>query len=82
MNRQEAAAVLREVLEACQDLVDMNYVSLNPSDAKIRKKTDNYELYIKCVLDNSLKRCLTPILEKHQLRMKELSGAISIYTPE
>ena len=82
MNRQEAATVLREVLEACKDLVDMNYISLNPSDAKIRKNADSYELYIKCILDNPLKRCLTPILEKHQLRMKELSGAISIYTPE
>ena len=82
MNRQEAVAVLREVLEACQDIMDMNYVSLNPSDAKIRKKSYDYELHIKCVLNSSLKRCLTPILEKHQLRMKELSGAIIIYTPE
>ncbi len=82
MNRQEAVAVLREVLEACQDLMDVNFVSLNPSDAKIRKNSDSYELQIKCVLNSSLERCLTPILEKHQLRMKELSGAISIYTPE
>ncbi len=82
MNRQEATAVLREVLEACQNLLDLNYVSLNPSNAKIRREPENYELQIKCVLNSSLERCLTPILEKHKLKMKELSGAISIYTPE
>jgi hypothetical protein len=82
VNRKEAVSVLREILEACQDLMYLNYVSLNYSDAKIRKNSDGYELYIKCDLNSSLRRCVTPILESHQLRMKELSGAISIYTPE
>jgi hypothetical protein len=82
MNRPEATTVLREILEACRELVEMNYVSLNPSDARIRKSSDDYELYIKCTLNGPLRLCLAPILEKHQLRMKELSGAISIYTPK
>jgi hypothetical protein len=81
MNRPEATAVLREIIEACRDLVEMNYVSLNPTDAQIRKNADDYELYIKCTLNNPLRRCLAPILEKHQLRMRELSGAICVYTP-
>jgi hypothetical protein len=82
MNRQEATAVLREIVEACRELTDINYVSLNLSDAQIRKDSDGYELYIKCDLSSSLKRCLTPILEKRQLRLKELNGAIVIYTPK
>jgi hypothetical protein len=82
MNRQEAIALLREILEACSELFDMNYVSLNLADAQIRKSADDYELHIKSVLDERLRQCLTPILEKHQLRMKESKGSIIIYAPK
>ena len=82
MNRREATAVLREIIEACCELIEMNYVSLKPSEAQIRKNSNDYELYIRCILTNSLRQCIVPILEKHRLRMKELDGAISIYTPK
>jgi len=81
MNRQEASTVLREILEACREKVEISYVSLNPSKAKTHKNSSDYELYIKCSLNTLLRQCLAPILEKHQLIMKELSGAINIYTP-
>jgi hypothetical protein len=82
MNRQEAVAILREIFEACSELIDMNYVSLNPTDAQIRKTADDNELHIKCALDERLRRCILPILEKHQLKMKESKGSIIIYSPK
>ena len=82
MNRQEAIALLREIIEACSELIEMNYVSLNPADARIRKGVDDYELHVKWVLDERLRQCLTPILEKHQLSMKESKGSIIIYAPK
>jgi hypothetical protein len=82
MNRQEAIALLREILEACNELIDMNYVSLNPADAQIRKSANDNELHIKCTLDERLRQCLSPILEKHKLKMKESKGTIIIYSPK
>jgi archaellum biogenesis ATPase FlaH len=82
MNRQEAIALLREILEACRGLIEMNYVSLDLADAQIRKSADYYELHVKWVLDERLRQCLTPILEKHQLSMKESKGSIIIYAPK
>jgi hypothetical protein len=82
MNRQEAIALLREILEACRGLIEMNYVSLNLAGAQIRKSADDYELHVKWVLDERLRQCLTPILEEHQLSMKESKGSIIIYAPK
>jgi hypothetical protein len=82
MDRQEATAVLREILAACRELIEVNYVSLNPSDAQIRSNSGDYELYIKSTLTEPLRKCMIPILEKHQLRLKKLAGAICIYTPK
>ncbi len=82
MNRQEATTVLREILDACRENIEVNYVSLNPSNAQVRRNSGDYELYIKSVLNEPLRKCLAPILEKHGLKMKELPGAICIYTPK
>ncbi len=79
MNRQEAASVLREVLNSCSDFLNCDFVSITDSTAQIRMKSTGYELYIKCAPNNGLKRCLAPILEKHQLEMAELKEAIIIY---
>lgn len=82
MNRQEAIMVLREILEAYRDLIEMNYVSLSSSESQIHKGSNGCELHIKCTLNDRLRQCLTPILEKHQLRMKESNGSVIIYTPK
>jgi glycine cleavage system regulatory protein len=55
----------------------MDFVSITDSTAQIRMKSTGYELYIKCAPSNGLKQHVTPILEKHQLKMAELKDAIS-----
>ncbi len=82
MNRQEATGVLREVMNACRDFVAMDFVSITDSNAQTRMKSTGYEIYMKCALSKGLKQCLTPILDKHQLKMAELKEAIIIYKPK
>ncbi len=79
MNRQEATAVLREVLNDCSDYVNMDFVSITDSAFQTRLKSTGYEIYIKCNLRSGLQGCLAPILEKHGLEMAELKDAIIIY---
>jgi glycine cleavage system regulatory protein len=82
VNRQEVTGVLREVLKDCCDFIRMDFVSITDSTAQIRMKSTGYELYMKCAPSNGLQQCLTPILEKHQLKMAELKDAIIIYKPK
>jgi len=82
VNRREATGALREILNDCKDFVNMDFVSITDSKAQIRMKSTGYEIYIKCAPSIGLKQCLAPILEKHQLKMTELTKAIIIYKPQ
>ncbi len=82
MNRQEATVVLRDVLDHCSDYVTVNFVSITDSTFQTRMKSTGYEIYIKCNTCNELNNCMTPILEKHKLKMAELKDAIIIYKPK
>ncbi len=82
MNRHEATAVLREVINGCSDFVSMDFVSITDSAFQTRMKSTGYEIYIKCNSCSGLSNCLTPILEKHGLKMSELKDAIIIYKPK
>ncbi len=80
MKRQIATAVLREILVSCRELIEMNYVNLKRSDAKIRKSHDDYELHIKLTLTDSVRRCIDPILEKYRLSVREYKDIAVIYS--
>lgn len=82
MNRQESAGVFREIGNCCRDLIDLDFVSITDSSAQVRMKSTGYEIYIKCIPNNNFRKCLMPILEKHQLKMAELKEAIIIYKPK
>jgi hypothetical protein len=82
MNRQEAIGVVGEVLNGCKCFIDVTHVSITDSTYQIRMKSTGYEIYIKCVPNDDIRECLTPILAKHQLKMAEFEKAIIIYKPE
>jgi glycine cleavage system regulatory protein len=82
LNRNEAVDVFKDVVESCKRFLDLNFVSITDSKAENRKKSTGYEIYIKCNPNNNLKQCLTPILDKRQLKMAELENAIIVYKPK
>jgi hypothetical protein len=82
VNRQEALGVLHEIANCCDEFRDTSVVSITDSTAQIRMKSTGYEIYMKCTPNDDKRRCLTPILEKHQLKMAELKDAIIVYKPK
>jgi hypothetical protein len=82
VNRQEALGVLHEIVSCCDEFRDTSVVSITDSTAQVRMKSTGYEIYMKCTPNDAKRRCLTPILEKHQLKMTELKDAIVLYKPK
>jgi hypothetical protein len=82
VNRQEAIGVLHEIANCWDEFRDTIAVSTNDSTAQTRMKSTGYEIYMKCTPNEARRQCLTPILEKHQLKMAELKDAIVLYKPK
>jgi hypothetical protein len=82
VNRQEALDVLHEIANCCDEFRDTSVLSITDSTAQVRMKSTGYEIYLKWTPNDARRRCLTPILEKHQLKMAELKDAIILYKPK
>ena len=80
MKREEAIAVLKEIVEASKK-VDYTHISLKPPRDKTNLKSEGFELHIKDHFDQSDYECLTAIIQKHTLSMKKYDGSIVIYKP-
>jgi len=76
MDREEALAVLHEILEVCKESILMNSVSLD--NPPISSTSKSYQIKINCILDSISKNCIAPILKKHKLFLKESEGFIVI----
>jgi hypothetical protein len=72
MNRQEATSLLREFLIECDGSLMASSVSLSSTGS------ENYQLNINCLLDDFLRKCINKIVERHQLKMREHDGKITI----
>ena len=72
MNRREATLILRELLEECDG-------ALLTSGAFLSTTESGYELSINCVLDDHLRKCVNTVAERHQLRIREQGGTVTIY---
>jgi hypothetical protein len=74
MNREEAMAVLKEIVKICQK-VGVTYISL-----KSAKESESYELHIEDHFDEKDCEILQNILQKHNLSMRKNDGRVIIYT--
>ena len=81
MKREDAIAVLKEIIEACK-AVDYTYISLKPPGDKSNVKSEGYELHIKDHFYKSDYECLTAIIQKRNLRMKKYNGSVVIFKPQ
>lgn len=75
MDRQKALAMLREILELTKE-IDVNSISLNPD------KSGGFALRIKCVVEESVKNSIKPILLRNNLTMKQEDEFFIIYSAE
>ena len=80
MNRAEASAVLHEVLAVCNGSLAITSVSLNYSYSSLICQTYvGYQIKMKCDLDDGNRKCIQPILDKHNLKIDEMKGTVVIY---
>jgi hypothetical protein len=81
LNKQEALDLLHEIHDACKDAVSIHAVSLDYRNSQVSKDPDNrgYLIRMKAELDDYAKSCINPILEKHQLAIKEDKGYLVIF---
>jgi hypothetical protein len=77
MDRKEALAVLHEILEAFNESVIMNSVSLyNPP---ISATSKDYPIKINCTLDSASRQCISQVLKKRKLFLNESEGFVIIH---
>jgi hypothetical protein len=71
MDRQEATSVLRELLIECGGALLSSSVSLASKDP------GKFQLNLNCFLDNSLRKCVNDIADRHGLKMNEQNGKVT-----
>ena len=81
LKREEAIAVLKEIVAACKK-VDYTHIILKPPSAKTNMKSEGFELHIKDHFNQSDYECLTAIIQKRNLNMKKYDGSIVVYKPQ
>jgi hypothetical protein len=72
MNRQQATAILRELMIECDGALLGSSVSLTTT------QLNNYSIDMHVQLDDTLRKCINRVLKKHQLAMKEHTGKVTI----
>jgi hypothetical protein len=78
LDKLEALAVLKEILDILSESVMIESISLDDLDFRIIKTAEGYRIRMKCDLDSFSRDSIKPLLEKHSLTMTEEKGYISI----
>ena len=68
MNRQEATAILHEILLDCNGALLASSVYLSQTSP------DSFQLGINCSLDDFLRKCINGVVKRHQLKVTEQAG--------
>ena len=76
MKREEAIAVLKEVVEACKT-AGYSHISL-----KAVEESEGFKLHIKDHFDEKDFKRIADIIQKRNLNMKKYDGSIVIYAPK
>ena len=79
MKREEALATLHEIVDALRESIIVD--SLSFDDSEVSKTSVGYEIRMRCTLNQATKTIISPILEKHKLKIKETEEIITIYKP-
>ncbi len=77
MDKAEALSVLHEICDLCRDSVMLTCLSLDSSQVE-RSAGAGYQIRLKCDLNKAAKECLEPIVEKHNLVLREEKGYVIV----
>jgi hypothetical protein len=80
LERTEALTVLHEIFDVCKESVIMNCVSLDSHVTHRVEESGSFEIRIKCCLDRQSKDCIKPILERHQLDLREEKEFVILFS--
>ena len=78
MKRQEAVALLKEIVEACKT-ISLQHISLKASSQEATVESEGFELHIKDHFNEEDWKCLETIIKKRNLSMKKHRDFIVIY---
>ena len=80
MDKREALAVLEEIKNSCKKGWIITCISLDcPSSQISKSESNNYQIKMKCKLDKQSKKCLKPIIDQHNLDLKEENGYVTLF---
>ncbi len=79
MNKQNALAVLHEIMHICGESLIVQCVSLDNLSSQSAMNGNGYQIKMKCDLDNDSWGCVKPILKKHNLSIKVADGFVILY---
>jgi hypothetical protein len=81
MDKREALAVLQKIHDSCKKGWIITCISLDcPSSQISQDNFNNYQIKMKCTLDEKSKSCLRPILEHHKLDLHEENGFVTLFS--
>jgi hypothetical protein len=80
MNRDEAVAIYKEIVNVCESM------RANAFNLRLSEKNDatakGYQMRITMSPDPEIKQMITNIIKKHNLAMKEEKNEVVIYSPK
>jgi hypothetical protein len=80
INRTEALAVLHEIFDICRETTLIDYVSLDSKVGQLSGCSRSFNIKMECAFDQHPRARVKPILQKHQLEMKEEKGFVLIHS--
>jgi hypothetical protein len=77
MKKSEGLIALMEILETCKESLHVECISVDPQDGNDQ---DVCTIKLKCTFNDNAAECIKPILEKHQLAVREEQGYFFIFS--
>jgi hypothetical protein len=81
VDRQEALVVLRDLLAECAGSLLPSCVSLVPVVPQTLLDYGRYEVQIGCMVDDDSRRCISTVVSKHKLAMRQTGNKVILYSP-
>jgi hypothetical protein len=82
MEKKEAVTVLRDVLAECAGSLLERCVLLVPVTPKTLQDYGRYEVHISCMVDDDLRMCVSTVVKKHKLALRQTGNVLVLYRPE